>query len=54
MNITTKAEGRGLVARQLWVYTVNLLAPSNDEDDDNKDGDVMGQARLTSIVEEPA
>ena len=54
MNITTKAEGRGGVVWQLWVYTVNLLASSNDDDDDHKDGDLMGQARLTSIVEEPA
>ena len=50
-----RGEGRGGAA-QLWVYAADLLAPSNDDDDDgdnNGDG-VMGQARLTSIVEEPA
>ena len=40
----------------MWVYATDLLAPSHDDDDDkdNGDCDVMGQARLTSIVKEPA
>ena len=39
---------------QLWVYATDLLAPFHEDDNNNNDGNVMGQARPTSIFEEPA